>query len=175
MIIDILASLLLILAIIKGFRKGLVVAVFSFLAFLIGLAAALKLSAVVAGYLGEATSISERWLPVLAFTIVFIGVAMLVRLGAKALEGVLEIAMLGWLNRLGGIVFYGLLYFFIFSIVLFYAQKLNFFKPETLQSSATYPLIRPLGPWMVNGLGTLFPFFKDLFTQLEIFFSRLSG
>jgi membrane protein required for colicin V production len=102
-------------------------------------------------------------------------VALLVRLGAKALEGVLQIAMLGWLNRLGGILFYGLLYFFIFSIILFYAQKLEFFKPETLQASATYPLIGPLGPWMVDGLGKLLPFFKDLFSQLEIFFSRLSG
>ena len=174
MIIDIIAILLTLLSIIKGFRKGLVVAVFSFLAFLIGLAAALKLSAVVASYLGEATSISERWLPVLAFGIVFIGVALLVRLGAKALEGAMQLAMLGWLNRIGGILFYGLLYFFIFSIVLFYAQKLELFKTETIQSSSTYKLIQPLGPWMVNGLGKMMPFFRDLFNELEIFFGRLS-
>ncbi len=44
MLIDIIVVILLVMAIFKGLRKGLIVAVFSFLAFLIGLAAALKLS-----------------------------------------------------------------------------------------------------------------------------------
>src|SRR3954467_3587340 len=106
MIIDIITLVLLVLAIFKGIRNGLVLAIFSFLAFIIGLAAAMKLSAVVAGYLGTNTSISQRWLPVLAFAIVFFIVVFLVRLGAKAIEGALKLVMLGWLNKLGGIIFY---------------------------------------------------------------------
>ena len=94
MVIDIIVLLLLVLAIFKGYTKGLVVAVFSFLAFIIGLAAALKLSTLVADYLGTATSISSRWLPFLAFTLVFIAVILLVRLGAKLIEGSLRLAML---------------------------------------------------------------------------------
>ncbi|HTM92515.1 MAG TPA: CvpA family protein, partial [Flavisolibacter sp.] len=71
MLIDFIAIGLVVLAIIKGFRNGLVVAVFSLLAFVIGLAAALKFSAVVAEYLATGTNISQRWLPILAFAIVF--------------------------------------------------------------------------------------------------------
>src|SRR2546423_540560 len=100
MLIDIIALVLLILSLFKGLRKGLIIAIFSFLAFIIGLAAALKLSAIVADYLGSSTNISHRWLPVLAFIAVFIIVALLVRLGAKMLEGVIAMAMLGWLNRI---------------------------------------------------------------------------
>ena len=138
MIIDIIVFFLLVLALFKGWRNGLVLAIFSFLSFIIGLAAALKLSAVVAGYLGDNTSISQRWLPVLAFVLVFFLVVLLVRLGAKAIEGVLQLATLGWLNKLGGIIFYGLLYLFIFSVLLFYAQQLNIIKPQTADVSVTY-------------------------------------
>ncbi len=53
MIIDIAFALLMVLAIFKGLRKGLILGIFSLLAFLIGLAAALKLSAVVAVYLND--------------------------------------------------------------------------------------------------------------------------
>ena len=174
MIIDIIVFFLLVLALFKGWRNGLVLAIFSFLSFIIGLAAALKLSAVVAGYLGDNTSISQRWLPVLAFVLVFFLVVLLVRLGAKAIEGVLQLATLGWLNKLGGIIFYGLLYLFIFSVLLFYAQQLNIIKPQTADVSLTYPIIYPLAPQVIKGLGVILPFFRDMFAELERFFGQLS-
>jgi membrane protein required for colicin V production len=174
MFIDIIAIALIVLALIKGFRKGLVVALFSLLAFVIGLAAALKLSALVAEYLRASTNISQRWLPILAFAIVFFVVVLLVRLGAKAVEGILRTAMLGWLNKLGGVVFYLLLYFFIFSIVLFYASQLHILKPETIQTSTTYPLIYPMAPIVMDALGSVLPFLKNVFGELEHFFDRLS-
>src|SRR5215212_75124 len=99
MFIDIIALILLVWASFKGLRNGLVVGVFSFLAFIIGLAAALKLSIVAANYLGSNTNIGERWLPFIAFALVFFIVVLLVRLGAKAIEGALRLAMLGWLNK----------------------------------------------------------------------------
>src|SRR5678810_955263 len=86
MFIDIIAIALIVLAMIKGFQKGLVVAIFSLLAFIIGLAAAIKLSSAVAAYLGTNTIVSHRWLPILAFVVVFFIVALLVRLGAKTVS-----------------------------------------------------------------------------------------
>jgi membrane protein required for colicin V production len=170
MLIDIIAFILLLLALYKGFQKGLVVALFSFLAFVIGLAAALKLSAVAASYIGNAVNISQRWLPVVAFLAVFIGVVLLIRLGAKLIEGALQVVMLGWLNRLGGIVFYLLIYLFIFSVLLFYATQLQLIKPETTHSSATYAYIQPIGPKIIGVMGSILPFFKDMFTELLNFF-----
>lgn len=174
MLIDIVAIALIVLAIIKGFQKGLVIAIFSLLAFIIGLAAALKLSSVVASYLGIHTNVSQRWLPILAFVIVFFIVAFLVRLGAKMIEGALRMATLGWMNKLGGIVFYFLLYFFVFSIVLFYFTQLHLIKPETIETSVTYRIIYPMAPVILDGLGTVVPIFKNMFGQLENFFANLS-
>ena len=174
MLIDIVTVVLLCLAVYKGVTKGFVVAIFSFLTFLIGLAAAVKLSAVVADYLHQSTNINQKWLPVLAFIIVFILVILLVRLGAKAIEGALKLAMLGWLNKLGGIIFYGLLYLFIFSIVLFYAEKLHVIKSSTLEDSVTASFIRPFGPKAIDALGWIIPAFKNMFVELENFFGQLS-
>ena len=175
MIIDLIVFVLLVLALFKGLSKGFVVAVFSFLAFVIGLAAALKLSTVVANYLGSHINVSQRWLPVLAFMVVFIIVILLVRLGAKAIEGALRMAMLGWLNKLAGVLLYALMYLFIFSIILFYAQKLNLIKPATISSSVTYPVVQQIAPKMLNVLGSVLPFFKNMFAQLESFFDALSS
>ena len=130
MIIDIVVAVILILAIIKGYRLGLIVALFSFLAFIIGLGAALKLSAVVADHLGKAIKVSDKWLPIISFAVVFLIVVLLVRLGAKFIQKTVELAMLGWVNRLGGILLYAGLYILIFSVLLFYADQLNFIKPN---------------------------------------------
>ncbi|MBD0286475.1 MAG: CvpA family protein [Flavisolibacter sp.] len=176
MFIDVIVVILLVMALFKGLSKGFVVAVFSFLAFIIVLAAAIKLSAVVAVYLGKNVSVSERWLPVLAFALVFIVVALLIRLGARMLEGVLQLMMLGWLNRLGGVVFFALLYLFVFSVVLFYATQVHIISAETAQASVTYPYLQPLAPYIINAIGVLLPFFKNMFAQLLHFFEgRTTG
>ena len=44
----------MVLALIKGYRRGFIVAVFSLIAIIVGLAAAIKLSTVVAGRIGQA-------------------------------------------------------------------------------------------------------------------------
>ncbi|MGZ3837609.1 MAG: CvpA family protein [Flavisolibacter sp.] len=174
MLIDIIAFLLLLLSLWKGIRKGLVVAVFSFLAFIIGLAAAIKLSAAAAVYIGNSVNISQRWLPVLAFLVIFFLVVLLVKLGARLIEGALQMAMLGWLNRLGGVFFYFLMYIFIFSILLFYANQLHLIRPATTASSLVYPYVEPMAPKILNGLGYLLPVFRNMFDQLLHFFQNVS-
>jgi membrane protein required for colicin V production len=175
MLIDIIVFVLLLLALWKGLRKGLIVAVFSFLAFIVGLAAALKLSALAAEYIGRSVSVSQRWLPVLAFLAVFLVVVLLVRLGAKVLEKATEMMMLGWANRLGGVLFFALVYLFIFSIILFYATQLQVIKPSTSETSATYPFLYPYAPKVMEVMGAILPFFKNMFGELLHFFGNVSN
>ena len=175
MLIDILYGILLLIALFKGLRRGLILAVFSLVAFIIGLAAALKLSVVVAGYLGATTNISARWLPVISFIIVFVVVALFVRWIARLLEAASEAAALGMVNRLGGILLYCCLYTFAYSVVLFYAVQLRFFDPSTLASSVTYSFIAPWGPVVIEKVGELIPVFSNLFAELSAFFERFAG
>jgi len=174
MILDIIVAVILILAIIKGYRQGLIVALFSAIAFIIGLAAAMKLSVVAAGYLGKAVKISDKWLPIISFAVVFLIVVLLVRLGAKLIQKSVEFAMLGWVNRIGGILLYIGLYILIFSILIFYADQMSFIKPETKRESVTYSYIQPWGPKLMEGLGKIIPVFKGMFQDLENFFDNVS-
>ncbi|HEX3165996.1 MAG TPA: CvpA family protein [Chitinophagaceae bacterium] len=174
MILDIIVAVILILAIIKGYRQGLIVALFSFIALAIGLAAALKLSVVVAGYIGKAVNVSDKWLPIVSFAVVFLIVVLLVKLGAKFIQKTVELAMLGWVNRVGGILLYAALYILIFSVLLFYADQMNFIKPETKMESVTYSYIQPWGPKLMEGLGKIIPIFKGMFEDLEDFFDSVS-
>lgn len=171
--IDIVFAILLVIAIIKGFQKGLIIALFSIVAFIIGIAAAIKLSAITANYLQEHTSVSGKWLPVVSFVIVFVGVTLLVRVGAKLIEKTFQMVMLGWVNRIGGIVLYALLYTIIFSIFLFYAEKIRLLEPAVIQSSQTYPYIQPWAPKVIDQFGKVIPIFKGMFTALENFFSQI--
>ena len=174
MFFDIIVVVILILAIIKGFQRGLIVGLFSFLALIIGLAAAIKLSAVVAGYIGKAIKISDAWLPIISFAVVFILVILLVRLGANLIQKSVEFATLGWVNRLGGIVFYLAIYITIYSVLLFYAEQIKLLQPDTVRESVTYNWIRPLGPKVIDGFAYVIPLFKNMFTELETFFEGIA-
>ncbi len=173
MIIDVILVFLMILAIIKGYRNGFVVAVFSFLGIFIGLAAALKLSTLVAGWLKDSTHIAAAWLPFLSFLLIMIGVILLVRLGALFIQTAMEAVLMGWINKLSGVVLYAALYITLFSVVLFYAEKIQWIKQDTFTASRTFAYIQPWGPKAVEWFGTIIPWFKGMFEELSQFFEKL--
>ena len=170
MMIDILVVLAIAWAVIKGVRSGLIIGVFSILGFIIGLAAALKLSSAVASHLGGD---NNRWMPFVAFLLVFITVAFLVNVGARLLQNSVEWAMLGWVNRLGGVLFFALLYAIILSILLFYAVPLNLLGKDAEEHSTFYPYIKPVAPLVMDEIGKLIPFFKNMFVELQNFFGEM--
>lgn len=171
--LDILFAVILVLAIIKGYQRGLIVGLFSFLSVIIGLAAAMKLSAVMSVYLGENTNISDRWLPIISFALIFLLVVLLIRLGANILQRTVEISMLGWINRLGGILLYTALFMVVFSVLIFYADEMNLISDSAKESSIAYSIIQPWGPACINLLGSVVPIFRDMFLELQEFFDGI--
>ena len=173
MLIDILFLILIVFGAIKGLQRGFIIGVFSIIAIIVGLAAAMKLSTVAAGYIDDSVNVSARWLPVISFIVVFVVVVILVRIGANLLHKTVEIAFLGWANRLAGAILYMLLYTIVFSVLLFFAEQLQLVKQETITESKVYPWVEPLGPFIIDGLGAVIPFFKDMFEELKTFFGNI--
>jgi membrane protein required for colicin V production len=174
MIIDVAFILTMIIAIFKGLSKGFIIGIFSLLAFMIGLAAAIKLSAVVAAYLSKNVMSATKWLPVISFLLVFIVVILLVGLGARLIKKTIDFALLGWVDKLAGIFLYIIIYTIIFSILLFFAEKILVIKPDVIGSSVVYKYVSPWGPKVMDNLGKIIPFFKDMFLQLENFFESVA-
>ena len=173
MTIDVLFLLFMVMAIFRGFRQGFIIAIFSAISLIVGLAAAIKLSATVANASWVPRHLSSRWLPVLAFLMVFVGVVIIVRLGARLAEKAVDLALIGWLNKLAGVILYAALYTVILSVLLFYAVQVHLIARTTMASSVTYPFIRPWGPVVINEFGKFVPWFEGMFARLEDFFGRL--
>jgi len=129
---------------------------------------------VVAGYIGNAIKVSEKWLPIISFAVVFLIVVLLIRLGAKAIEKTAQLSLLGWVNRLGGIILYAAIYITVFSVLLFYAEQMKLIRPVVIQKSVTYSFIQPWGPKVINGLGSFIPVFRGMFAELEKFFDGVA-
>lgn len=148
-------------------------AIFTMLGVFIGLVVALKFSAFAATkilvYTGDA-----KWLPFISFAVVLIAVNIIVRLAGRLIEKSFQIVMLGWANRLAGALLYIFMYSIVYSIFLFYAVQIHFIKPETISSSIVYPYLQPLGPAIIDRLGTVIPWFKNTIGELENFFSLFS-
>jgi membrane protein required for colicin V production len=174
MLLDIIYTVLLFLAVFRGYRQGLIIGLFSLVAVIIGLAAAMKLSVVAAAWIGKEVNVAEKWLPLVSFIVVFIVVVLLIRLGAKAIESMVEVVMLGWLNKLAGMLLYAVIFTLIFSVLLFYAEQMQLLQPATIDRSVTYEYVQPWGPKVINGFGSLIPWFRDMFGELEAFFSQVS-
>lgn len=172
MVIDIIFLVILAVAAFKGFSRGLIMAVFSLASLFVGLAAALKLSSVVAAYLRRSDALPSQWWPVIAFILVFIGAMLVVRAIGKLLEKTVENVMLGPVNRIGGFLVFALLYLLMFSVVLFYLTQMNVLGEPLKTASVTYRYIAPWGPTAISWLGTIFPFFSSVFTELQAFFEK---
>ena len=173
--IDLLFLLLMVLAVFRGVRQGFILSVCSFLAIFIGLAAAVRLSASVAAHLSDTAHHPNRWWPAVAFLVIFLAVVIVVRLGARLAAKAADMAMMGWLNKLAGVLLYAVIYSIILSVVLFYAVELKLAGPRTLGSSVTYPFIKPWGRVVIDEFGKFVPWFEGMFVRLEGFFSRFDS
>lgn len=173
--IDIAYALLLAFAFWKGYQRGLIVALFSFVAVFIALAAAMKLSAVTAKWLMEEANLNNAWLPFFSFILVMVAMLLLIRLGANMLETAFKMMWVGWLNTLGGILLYALLSTITFSILLFYVEQIQLIPEETKSASICYPFLEAWGPAAMDGIARFIPLFKEMFSTLTEFFEKVAA
>jgi membrane protein required for colicin V production len=171
MLIDIIGVSLIIIFFIRGYMKGIIVAAFSVIAILLGFICALKLSSMLAAYLLEKGWVSSGWAQILSYAILFIGIILLVRLIAKAIEKSIESLMMGWVNRALGGVLYAFMAAVIWSSGLWLGNQMHLIEPETIAESKTYEYLAPVAPWFCEKVGLIWPMAKDLFGELQSLFS----
>lgn len=173
--IDLAFALVLAFAFWKGYQRGLIVALFSFVAVFIALAAAMKLSAVTAKWLMQEANVNNAWLPFFSFILVMVAMLLLVRLGANMLEAAFKMMWVGWVNTVGGILLYALLSTTTFSILLFYVDQVQLISNETKSASICYPFLESWGPAAIEGVARFIPLFKEMFTTLTEFFEKVAS
>jgi membrane protein required for colicin V production len=174
MVLDIIGVALIILFFIRGYMKGFIVAAFSVLAIVLGFVASLRLSEKMATWLFDKGIITSGWGQIISFTVLFIGIILLVRVIAKAIEAGVKAVMMGWFNSLLGALLYSFMAAFIWSAVLWLCNQMHLLTPETIAYSKTYRYITPIAPWVCEKVGLIWPTAKSIFADLQTFFSNVN-
>jgi len=170
MLIDLLLLASWSIAILKGMSRGFVVAVFSVIGFIVGLAAALALSSKLSQQIATEGGKYRYWIPFLSFLAVFLIASLLVSLLARMVQKLIKLSMLEGLNKIGGAILYVAVYSVILSALIFFLEAMHIVSEENIQRSAFLPFIKPLAPSVIEGIGKFIPAFRNMFTELQTFF-----
>lgn len=173
MTLDFIYVILLVWYLLKGYRKGIVKALVSFVAVFIGMLAALKFSHLVAEKLFSQQSSISPFIPLISYIIVFTAVVMVLHWIAGMMDKTLRTIKLGWANRIGGALLYGIIVTFAWSSVLWLANKVQLIKPETKESSVTYSYVEPFAPAGFAVIGAAIPLVKSAFSDLDKLFDKI--
>jgi len=117
--LDILILIPLIWGLYKGFSKGLIIELASIVALILGIWGATTFSDKTANYLKGTFDMQPAHLSLLAFTLTFIIIIILIMLFAKILTGLVDIVALGIVNKILGALFGAFRYALLISILLF--------------------------------------------------------
>lgn len=159
--LDLFAGTVLVIAILQGYKNGFIRALISFFSLFIGLLLAFQFAGWVAGQLKEHTKINSQLLPFISFLIVLILVLIILRWATRLLQQTAEWLMLGWLNKLLGIVLYSLIYFTILSALVYFFQLLGVLEADKMKATYSYEYLHQWWPYCLEKLSIWVPSIKQ--------------
>ena len=155
--IDIVLGIFLFIAAVQGFRKGFIIEFASLAALILGIWGGIKFSDFTARLITKYTGYHSDYLTIIAFFITFILIVILIHMMGKMLDSVVKAAMLGFLNRLAGVIFGVLKIALILSILLLLFdevdQNVHILPTKQKEESKIYEPMKQVVP-------TLLPFIK---------------
>lgn len=165
--IDVLILVPLIYAGYKGFKHGFIIEVFTLLALFVGLYAGIHFSDFLAAFLKKSFSWDSEYLPIISFTLVFLGVGAMVFFAGKAIEQVVKVTNLTPFNKLLGIFFGVIKMLYIVSVILVigesYDEKGDFIPEEKKENSLLYKPVKAVSTYTIPGMENSTIFIKNAF------------
>lgn len=165
--VDIIIVVPLVYAAWRGFKKGLIIEVFTLLALLVGIYAGIHFSDWTSARIEEYFDFDANYLPVIAFTVTFLAVGAMVYFAGKMLEQMVKVVNLSPINKILGVVFGMLKMVYTLSILIIlletYDERGDFipektkensllYAPVKLTASATIPAIEESTIWLRNNM-----------------------
>ncbi len=167
MIIDIILLILLVLALYKGWTKGFIMAIFVFVSYFVALALAFHFSGTVEGYIRSQSSSDSKWYSFLAFLLVLIAGIIAVRLVGKLIEKSAELMLLGFVNKLLGILVMAIIYITFYAVTLVYCNRFGLVGDGQTIDSRSASYLMKYGRWLVSHFSEWMPALKNLFNDAK--------
>lgn len=157
-ILDIVLGLLLAYGFYRGLRNGLFVEIASLVALIAGLYGAIHLSYITGDYIKQRVEWDPYYVKIAAFIITFFAIVILVHLLGKLITKIMELTVLGFLNKIAGGIFGAVKYAVVLGAILIFFEKanesLNLYESESSQESVLYEPVKSLGGfvfgWFIN-------------------------
>lgn len=161
-VFDIILLLLLALAIISGFYKGLVTQIISLSSIVVGLVVASRFTSELTKVAMAQFGSEEKVTYIICFVVIFLACALVMALLGALLTKVIKIATLNWLNRCLGAIFALLSAALVLGLLLSAFEGLNeswgFIDPQKYADLKVYAILRD--------------FATSLFPQIKLFFAK---
>jgi len=152
--LDIIIVIPLLLGFMFGLSKGFIREILSIAVIIFGIYASKWLSPIAASMLTGVFGVSETVANPLSFVVVFIAIAIALRIVAASLSKFVQSISLGGLNKLFGGIFGALKYALLLSLLANIFQvmdsKMGILKPEMRSESLLYKPIMNLAPQLWN-------------------------
>ena len=160
-ILDIILLICFVPAIIQGIRKGFIAQAISIVSIIFGVWASARFANMVSVWIGQYITASEQVLKVVAFALILIIVFLVLAALGKLIEATFKLVMLGWLNRLLGVIFALLKTGLIVGLAIMAFDSINntfkFVQESVMESSILYPPLKSLAY-------EICPYIKDMLT-----------
>ena len=160
-ILDAIILICLIPAIIQGLRKGFISQAISIVSLIAGVWASARFADVVTTWASKYITASEQILKIVAFALILLAVFFVLGLIGRMLESILSFVMLGWLNKIAGVVFSLIKALLILGLVIMLFSSVNstmeLVKPEVIADSALYQPLK-------DTADAVFPYIKNMLT-----------
>lgn len=156
--LDIVLLILMIPGIVRGIMHGLTSQLSSIAIILVSCWLGSRLAEMLCSYIAPYVQFSPAVLKVVSLILVIVAIALVFHFASRVLEGVIKIAMLGWLDRVLGFFFAILANILVLGLALMLFDVLNakfvFVKPGILADSTLYAPIKEIA-------GAIFPYIKE--------------
>ncbi|GAF05171.1 CvpA family protein [Saccharicrinis fermentans] len=145
---DIIIGIILLFAIIKGFKNGFIIEFASLAALVLGVLGAIKFSGLTEKWLLQ--HFSSNYIGIISFLVTFVLIVIAIHMLAKVVDRLIKAIALGLVNRIFGSAFAFIKYAFILSILLAifssFDNTLNLIPQETKDSSIAYKPLSNFAP-----------------------------
>ncbi|RYD74412.1 MAG: CvpA family protein [Sphingobacteriales bacterium] len=170
--LDLVLLLPILLAAVRGYRKGIIVEVFSIIALIVAIIACLKITYEVTSWL-EPWFGNSAWLPFIGYLVTFGGAFLLVMWLGKLFEKAVDMAQFGIVNKSLGAFFSILKTCFMISLLFWLTNRVQLIPQETQEGSIIYSTTKNLAPKLVTAGTAFLPSLKKLMPKIEEFFHRV--
>ena len=170
--LDIVIVAILAFAGFSGFKNGFLKEIIGTIALVVGIIGAIILADVGVRFLTEEMELTSPFVPTLSYILVFLALFLAVYATGRILNMLINVTLLGVVNRIAGIVFSGLKYALAISLILWLINVSGLLEKSVHEYSQITPYIEPMAPFVIEWVTSQTEGFKDLIPSIEQYFEQ---